>query len=79
MNTCLPWAPVRHLPRFPCTGRVAFLTLIVAGGLLYSAGVVSTPSNGPAPLRWFGFHEVFHALTVAAFAARYVAISLATY
>ncbi|MFE9863351.1 hemolysin III family protein, partial [Streptomyces sp. NPDC005506] len=26
-----------------------------------------------------GFHEVFHALTVAAFTAHYTAISLATY
>ncbi|MET7988972.1 hemolysin III family protein, partial [Streptomyces sp. NPDC005281] len=32
----------------------------------------------PSP-RWFGFHEVFHALTVAAFTAHYLAISLATY
>lgn len=29
--------------------------------------------------RWFGFHEVFHALTVAAFTAHYIAISLAVY
>ncbi|MYX40189.1 hemolysin III family protein, partial [Streptomyces sp. SID89] len=29
--------------------------------------------------RWFGFHEVFHALTVAAFTAHYIAISMAAY
>ncbi|MGW0875019.1 PAQR family membrane homeostasis protein TrhA, partial [Streptomyces sp. NPDC002740] len=26
---------------------------------------------------WFGFHEVFHALTIAAFTAQYTAILLA--
>ena len=32
----------------------------------------------PSP-RWFGFHEVFHAFTVAAFVAHYVAVSIAVY
>jgi hemolysin III len=32
----------------------------------------------PSP-RWFGFHEVFHAFTVAAFAVHYVGISIAVY
>ena len=32
----------------------------------------------PSP-RWFGFHEVFHSFTILAFAAHYVAVSLATY
>jgi hemolysin III len=32
----------------------------------------------PSP-RWFGFHEVFHAFTVAAFLAHYVGISIAVH
>jgi hemolysin III len=32
----------------------------------------------PSP-RWFGFHEVFHALTIAAFTVQYVAVSLVVY
>ncbi|MFF7643377.1 hemolysin III family protein [Streptomyces canus] len=76
----LGWAPVRYLPDFLHTGGVAVLTLIVAGGLLYSAGAVVYALQRPDPSpRWFGFHEVFHALTVAAFAAHYIAISLASY
>ncbi|MET7452567.1 hemolysin III family protein [Streptomyces sp. NPDC005574] len=76
----LGWAPVRYLPDFLHTGGVAVLTLIVAGGLLYSAGAVVYALQRPDPSpRWFGFHEVFHALTVAAFTAHYIAISLATY
>lgn len=75
----LGWAPVRYLPDFLHTGGVAVLVLIVAGGLLYSAGAVVYALQRPDPSpRWFGFHEVFHALTVAAFTAHYTAISLAT-
>jgi hemolysin III len=32
----------------------------------------------PSP-RWFGFHEVFHACTVAAFACQYIAASFVVY
>lgn len=76
----LGWAPVRYLPDFLHTGGAAVLILIVAGGLLYSAGAVVYALQRPDPSpRWFGFHEVFHALTVAAFTAHYIAISLAAY
>ncbi|HEY4314578.1 MAG TPA: hemolysin III family protein, partial [Actinomycetes bacterium] len=44
-----------------------------AGGVVYA-----TKKPNPSP-RWFGFHEVFHALTLAAYVVHYVAISLATY
>ncbi|MBT2401826.1 hemolysin III family protein [Streptomyces sp. ISL-100] len=76
----LGWAPVRYLPDFLHTGGAAVLTLIVAGGLLYSAGAIVYALQRPDPSpRWFGFHEVFHALTVAAFTAHYIAISLAAH
>ncbi|RPK62950.1 hemeolysin-III related [Streptomyces sp. ADI96-02] len=52
----------------------------MAGGLLYSAGAVVYAIQRPDPSpRWFGFHEVFHSLTVAAFTAHYIAILLAAY
>ena len=35
-------------------------------------------STDPAP-RTFGFHEVFHGFTVAAFIVQYVGVSMATY
>ncbi|WP_435849550.1 PAQR family membrane homeostasis protein TrhA [Streptomyces microflavus] len=74
----LGWAPVRYLPDFLHTGGAVVLTLIVTGGLLYSAGAVVYALQRPDPSpRWFGFHEVFHALTVAAFTAHYIAIFLA--
>ncbi|WP_418958185.1 PAQR family membrane homeostasis protein TrhA [Streptomyces tritici] len=76
----LGWAPVRYLPDFLHSGGVAVVSLIVTGGLLYSAGAVVYALQRPDPSpRWFGFHEVFHALTVAAFTAHYIAIFLASH
>ncbi|MFF5955099.1 PAQR family membrane homeostasis protein TrhA [Streptomyces luteogriseus] len=76
----LGWAPVSYLPDFLHTGGAAVVVLIVVGGLLYSAGAVVYALQRPDPApRWFGFHEVFHALTVLGFTAHYTAISLATY
>ncbi|WP_124289605.1 hemolysin III family protein [Streptomyces sp. ADI91-18] len=73
----LGWAPVFYLPDFLRNGGAAALALIVAGGLLYSAGAVVYALQRPDPSpRWFGYHEVFHALTVAAFTAHYAAIFL---
>ena len=43
------------------------------GGLVYG---LKRPN--PIP-RWFGFHEVFHSLTVVAFIAHYVGVSLIVY
>ncbi|MEW2278216.1 hemolysin III family protein [Streptomyces cyaneofuscatus] len=74
----LGWAPVWYLADFLHTGGAAVLTLIVIGGLLYSAGAMVYALQRPDPSpRWFGFHEVFHALTVAAFTVHYIAILLA--
>ena len=54
------------------------LALVVAGGLLYTLGglVYGIRRPNPSP-RWFGFHEVFHALTVLAFAAHVAGLALA--
>jgi hemolysin III len=74
------WAAVFFLPDFMRAGGVAVLVLVVIGGLLYSAGGVIYGLKKPNPSpRWFGFHEVFHSLTVAAFAVHYVGISLVAY
>jgi hemolysin III len=52
----------------------------VTGGALYVTGAVVYFFQRPDPWpRWFGFHEVFHAFTVLAFASHYVGITLATY
>ncbi|WP_328834892.1 PAQR family membrane homeostasis protein TrhA [Streptomyces europaeiscabiei] len=74
----LGWVAVFNLPDFARTGGAAVVVLVVAGGLLYTAGAVVYGLKRPDPSpSWFGFHEVFHVLTIAAFAAHYTAILLA--
>ncbi|MGH3366595.1 MAG: PAQR family membrane homeostasis protein TrhA [Nocardioidaceae bacterium] len=74
------WAAVFWLGDFARSSTGAVLALLVIGGALYSLGGLVYGLRRPNPLpRWFGFHEVFHSLTVVAFAVHYVGISLATY
>ena len=55
---------------------VAGFVLLLVGGVLYTAGAVVFAFQRPDP--WpgsFGYHEVFHGLTVAAAALHYVAMA----
>lgn len=53
------------LERVPAAGALV-VGCFVAAGMLYTLGavVLATRRPDPAP-RWFGYHEVFHALVVA--------------
>jgi hemolysin III len=81
------WAAIFFIPAFfdgaTALGLgigIAIFVLIAAGGLLYTLGGLVYGFQWPDPSpRWFGFHEVFHGFTVAAFATHYVGVSLATY
>lgn len=83
----LGWAAVFFVPQFARGAErygvglgVAVLALIVIGGALYTLGGVVYGFKRPDPWpRWFGFHEVFHTLTILAFVTHYVGVSLATY
>ena len=76
----LGWVAVIYLPEFYRSGGAALLTLIIVGGALYTAGALVYGLKRPDPSpRWFGFHEVFHACTVAAFVVHYIAVSIAVY
>jgi hemolysin III len=76
----LGWVAVVYLPDFLAGGGTAVFVLVAVGGALYTMGglVYGIRRPNPSP-SWFGFHEVFHALTVAAFTVHYVAVSLASY
>jgi hemolysin III len=51
------------------------LLLLVLGGLLYSLGAIIYARKRPDPIpHIFGYHELFHALTLAAAACHYVAV-----
>jgi hemolysin III len=76
----LGWVAIGIVPQILSAGGVAVFVLVVVGGLLYTLGAVVYARRKPNPSpRWFGFHEVFHALTLAAFITHYVAVSLAVY
>lgn len=76
----LGWAAVFYFPGFVANASTAVLTLLVVGGLLYTLGGLVYGLQRPDPHPgWFGFHEVFHTLTIAAFVTHYVGVSIATY
>jgi hemolysin III len=66
-----------YLPEF-FEANVPAAILICVGGALYIAGAVFYGIKRPnfSPLN-FGFHELFHAFTVLAFAAHFIAITMA--
>ncbi|WP_149202291.1 PAQR family membrane homeostasis protein TrhA [Actinotalea subterranea] len=77
----LGWVSVWFMPDFWVTPNgPAIVWWVAVGGLAYTVGAVvyGTKRPNPSP-RWFGFHEIFHVLTVVGFLCHYVAVSLATY
>ena len=73
----LGWVAVWFLPSF---GRVnlAVMWLVIAGGIAYTLGAVVYGLKRPNPSpKWFGFHEIFHSLTVVGFACHFTAIMIA--
>jgi hemolysin III len=76
----LGWAAVFYFGDFVQNASTAVIVLMAVGGGLYTLGGVVYGFKKPDPFpRWFGFHEVFHTLTIAAFVAHYVGVSIATY
>ena len=52
------------------------ILLVVTGGVLYSAGAIVYALRRPDPAtRVFGYHELFHVLTLAAAACQFAAIA----
>jgi hemolysin III len=76
----LGWVAAGFMPQLLDGAGVAAVVLVCVGGLLYSVGglVYGLRRPDPSP-RWFGFHEVFHACTVAAYVAQYIAVSFVVY
>ncbi|MEO5565653.1 MAG: hemolysin III family protein [Luteimonas sp.] len=71
----LGWAAIFFLPEFWRAGGPLVAWLIIAGGVFYSAGglIYALKRPNPSP-RWFGFHEIFHALTILGFSCHYLAV-----
>lgn len=76
----LGWVAILVLPQLLRGAGPLVLALVLAGGMLYSLGAVVYTRKRPDPSpQWFGFHEVFHAMTILAYLIQYAAISLIVY
>lgn len=72
----LGWAAMMYIVDL-FEANVAMMVLVVAGGLAYTAGAVIYGMKKPNPIPGvFGFHEIFHTLTVVAFMCHWTAILL---
>lgn len=69
------WVAVFFVPGLIEGAGALVVVLLFSGGLLYTIGAVIYGLRRPDPSpEWFGFHEVFHSFTVAAYMTHYVAI-----
>lgn len=73
----LGWAALLYLPDFYRSAGALIVALILAGGILYSAGAIIYALKRPNfSHKYFGFHELFHSFTIAAFFCHYAAIAI---
>jgi hemolysin III len=76
----LGWAAVFYFPEFAREASTAVMVLLIVGGGLYTLGAFVYGFKKPDPWpTWFGFHEVFHSLTIAAFIVHYIGVSMLAY
>ena len=76
VGIALGWAGVVLLPQLATRLHLAAIVLLAAGGIAYTVGAVIYARGRPDPVPTvFGYHEVFHALTIVGVACQYVAIA----
>jgi hemolysin III len=72
----LGWAAVMYVQDL-LAANFAMMILVIAGGLAYSLGAVVYALKWPNPSpKNFGFHEIFHVLTVVAYMCHWTAVLL---
>ena len=77
IGIALGWVGVVALPQLARNEGLVPLLLLAGGGLAYTAGAIVYARRRPDPLpRVFGYHELFHALTIVALACQYVAVAV---
>jgi hemolysin III len=76
IGVALGWIGVIVFPQLLGEIGLAASILVLAGGLLYTAGALVYAFRRPDPYpAVFGFHEVFHVLVIAAVACQYSAVA----
>lgn len=72
----LGWAAVLYIDDL-FAANLATMILVIVGGLAYSLGAIVYGLKRPNPIpAHFGFHEIFHVLTVVAFLSHWTAVLL---
>jgi hemolysin III len=70
------WAVVAAFPQIASAVGVGGLTLVLLSGVLYTVGALIYAAKRPDPVPTvFGYHEVFHALVIAAAALQYAVVA----
>jgi hemolysin III len=76
IGVALGWVGVVAVPQLVVLLNPAGFVLLVVGGLAYTAGAIVYARRRPDPVpAVFGYHELFHALTLVAVTCHYVAIA----
>jgi len=72
----LGWVGVIVAPQLVHRIGISGFSLLLAGGVAYTAGAIVYALRRPDPLpAFFGYHEIFHALVIAAVAFQYSVVA----
>ena len=72
----LGWAAISALPELTQSSGVGALAFLVIGGVFYTIGAVVYALRRPDPNpEIFGYHEVFHALVIAAALSQWIVVA----
>jgi hemolysin III len=76
IGLALGWGGVAIFPQLVVRMNPGAVVLLGVGGLAYTLGAIVYARRRPDPApAVFGYHELFHALTIVAVACQYVAIA----
>ena len=77
IGIALGWIGILLLPQLWDHAGFSGVLLLAAGGVLYTAGAIVYARGRPDPVpAVFGYHELFHALVIAAAACQYAAVAI---
>jgi hemolysin III len=74
----LGWVALAVMPDLLRRGGAALTILLLIGGIAYTLGAIVVAARRPDPSpRVFGYHEVFHLMTLGGYGTHYAAVVLA--
>ena len=77
VGVALGWVGILIFPQILDRAGAGTAVLVLTGGICYTLGAVVYARRRPDPIpRVFGYHELFHALVIAAVALQYTAVAL---